>query len=314
MDKRIPVYIITGFLGSGKTTVLKQMVEHAKAKQLKPAILLNELGAENVEKQLFDNEEMIELLDGCICCTIQEDMKEELVAFLEKRQDIDILFIEGTGIANPIEIVEALTHPTLINKVEVHTIIGVVDSSRYLEFQSLFQSSKEIREMLKDQVKASSLLILNKKDLINEKEMKKVIERVERLKQKGVEIVQTSFGEVDKELLFLKRVQTEEWTYQKHSHEHGHHHHHDHPFQAIKLEHIPAMDKRMFEKWLKDQPKLLRAKGYIALSPDHHLFSFQFASGYLQLTPLDEKVVPCLILIGAGLDQSVVESFRNRFS
>ncbi|MFC0473383.1 CobW family GTP-binding protein [Halalkalibacter kiskunsagensis] len=302
MLKRIPVYILTGFLGSGKTTILKRMLHHVKVSGQKPALMLNELGSENVEKELFNDEAMIELLNGCICCTIQDDMRVEIDKLLKSREDIDVLLIEGTGIANPAEIIEALTHPDVIDKVEIQSVIGLVDASRYLEYQSMFQSSKEIRTMLKQQITTSTLLVVNKIDLLDEKKRLKVTSKLEVLKGMNVPMVFAQYGEVDSELLFERRFFTNALHMQDNPEMH-HHVHHSHPFQAIKIEGLEEIDKMSFEKWLKGQSQsLLRAKGYIRFKGSSQLFSFQFASNQLEVIPIESSKSSCIILIGAKLD------------
>jgi G3E family GTPase len=310
MMSRIPVYLLTGFLGSGKTTVLKKMVRLIKDQGKQPALIMNELGSENVEKELFEDEAMIELLNGCICCTIQDDMRNELIQFLKQNHDIDVLLIEGTGIANPAEIVESLTHPELIDQVSIQTIIGMVDASRYLEYQSLFQSSKEIRTMLKQQITSSTLLVVNKTDLIDEKKLKKVITKIEEVKMKDVPIVKAKYGDVSEKALFEKRFLTEIVPVNNHSS----HHHHTHPFQAIKLEGVEVIEKRSFEKWLKDQESILRAKGYIAFEGDQQLYSFQYAADQLEVHPIESNKKTCIILIGTSLDQEQIRRSLTEFA
>ncbi|MCL7747098.1 CobW family GTP-binding protein [Halalkalibacter alkaliphilus] len=310
---RIPVYLLTGFLGSGKTTVLKKMVRSIKDKGKQPALIMNELGSENVEKELFEDEAMIELLNGCICCTIQDDLRNELIQFLKQNHDIDVLLIEGTGIANPAEIVESLTHPELIDQVSIQTIIGMVDASRYLEYQSLFQSSKEIRTMLKQQITSSTLLVVNKTDLIDEKKLKKVITKIEDVKMKDAPIVKAKYGDVSEKALFEKRFLTETVPVNNHS-SHHHHHHHTHPFQAIKLEGIEVIDKKSFEEWLKEQGSILRAKGYIVFKGDRQLYSFQYATNQLELHSIESGKKTCIILIGTSLDQEKIRRSLTKFA
>jgi len=165
MEKSVPAYIITGFLGSGKTTVLQNILTYCKEKNLKPAIVLNEIGETNVEVDLFVEDNVLEMLNGCICCSIQADFTSELQSFLTSltsSERPDILLIEGTGVANPLEIVDALTDPQLIDMVDLHSIINLIDASKYLEYQSIFSSSKEIRTVLRSQITTSSFIILNK--------------------------------------------------------------------------------------------------------------------------------------------------------
>src|SRR6476620_1774345 len=164
--KKIPVYIISGFLGSGKTTVLLDMIKECERNHKRPGIILNELGEVNVESYLFKNQHVKELLNGCICCTIQDDLKETLNDFIEeiKRNNIDVLFIEGTGVANPLEIEEALISP---------------------EFLDYFE--------------------LNKIDLVKEKSLTKIEHKIKQNVKSAVPIYKTKFGDISIKELFLKR-------------------------------------------------------------------------------------------------------------
>ena len=325
-DKRIPVYLITGFLGSGKTTVLLQMIKYFKDKGLTAGVVLNELGEVNVEKDLFSNDEpMLEMLNGCICCTIQEDLKQELSSFLEvytkEKKQLDVILIEGTGIANPSEVVEALTHPDLMNRLQLQSIISLIDASRFLDYLSIFSSSKEIRTVLKQQVTNSSLLILNKVDLVNEKKLEKVMKKMVEMTNGQQEVVKTSYGEVSIDLLLKERVQTTTVSLKQpkqanddhHHHDHHEHHHHPHLFQAIKLDDVPVLDRVAFQKWLQGLPEtVVRAKGIIQLTETPQPFQFQYSSGQLQLVKVDRKnfTNTCIIIIG---HQLAVEEIRQSF-
>ncbi|GAA3314589.1 hypothetical protein GCM10020331_007490 [Ectobacillus funiculus] len=138
---------------------------------MKPAVILNELGSVNVESHLFQEENVFELLDGCICCSIQDDLKVTLTTLLEThaQSPIDVLFIEGTGVANPLEIVEVISSPSLVHFFEIQSVISVIDASSYLEDQSIF-TLKTVRDLLKkNQIKGATSVVLNKVDLVNEK-------------------------------------------------------------------------------------------------------------------------------------------------
>ena len=238
--KKIPVYIISGFLGSGKTTVLLNMIKECERNQKRPGIILNELGEVNVESDLFKNQQVKELLNGCICCTIQEDLKETLNQFTEEiqRNNIDVLFIEGTGVANPKEIEEALISPEFLDHFELNSIISLVDASHYLEYQSYFSSTAEVRKLLKEQISSATMVLLNKIDLVKEKSLTKIEQKIKENVKSGVPIFKTTFGDISIKELFLKRYyvhtaqgQREKTLESSHVHNHKSEHHHDHqPF------------------------------------------------------------------------------------
>ncbi|WP_100372569.1 CobW family GTP-binding protein [Bacillus sp. FJAT-45037] len=317
MNNPIPAYVLTGFLGSGKTTVLRRMIQTAKEEGLRPVIVMNELGEVNVERHLFEDVDMVEMLNGCICCTIQEDMRSELERFFEQENSGgDILFIEGTGIANPEEIVEALTHPNLVEKVQLQSVISLIDASKYLEYQSRFQSSKEVRELLGQQVTSSSLLILNKMDLVSERELAKLYKKLHSIKREEIPILEAINGQVDVGELFLERVDWNKVTLNESAHiEKEHHHHHHHTFQAIRIDGIEKIDRIKFEKWLKQHDQqIIRAKGNITLTESPKKYSFQYASKQLQLSAAASEDELIIILIGIGLDKEELVHSLHSFS
>ncbi|WNF37912.1 GTP-binding protein [Bacillaceae bacterium IKA-2] len=334
MKKTVPAYIITGFLGSGKTTVLQNILIYCKENNLKPAIVLNEIGDTNVEADLFADDSVLEMLNGCICCSIQADFTSELQMFLNSlanNEMPDVLLIEGTGVANPLEIVDALTDPQLIDVVDLYSVINLIDASKYIEYQSIFSSSKEVRDVLKSQITTSSFIILNKLDLINDKLVGKVRKKVGELKRSDTAVVETSYGEVDIQQLFERRISThrtnstlqllepnqsaccDNQTCEDHEHDHNH----NHTFQALKIEIDHPIDRIQLEQWLNRLPKtIVRGKGIIALTETVGLFQFQYSSDILKIERLKTAttVKPCLILIGVDLDSVKIETtFREQF-
>ncbi|MED4016068.1 CobW family GTP-binding protein [Sutcliffiella cohnii] len=296
--KKIPVYVISGFLGSGKTTVLLHMINHFKKENKQPGIILNELGDENVEKHLFSEEKMIELLNGCICCTIQGDLKGTLQSL--KNEPIDVLLIEGTGVANPLEIRDILFDPHFIDTFELQSMISIVDASHYLEYQSFFASSKEIRALLKEQIEAASLLIINKIDLVSEKELKKVERKILLEMNRDIPMYQTTHGEIPLEILLEKRVHVVEVSEQDH-----HHHHH---IEAIKMKWAKPITRKQLEEKLKSlATKVIRAKGIVYLDTSNDLYEFQYAAKQLSVHKINENESPKIILIGKDLSKEEIE-------
>ncbi|QOY35972.1 CobW family GTP-binding protein [Anaerobacillus isosaccharinicus] len=326
MKKRVPAYIITGFLGSGKTTVLQNLLTYCKKNNLKPAIVLNEIGETNVEQDLFHNDQVLEMLNGCICCSIQGDFTQELHSFLTSLNEEDVpdfLFIEGTGVANPLEIVDALTDPLLIDDVDLYSIINLIDGSKYLEYHSIFSSSKEVRTVLKSQVTTSSFIILNKVDLITEKMLQKVRKKMTDLKMDDTPIVETSYGDVDIQLLLERKIRTRRTGISKgkcgctSGHHCEDHSHQDlnHSFQAIKINVANPIDRIQFENWLKRFPDtMVRGKGIVQLTETVGMFQFQYASKQLKLNRMKEatKLDPCIILIGVDLKSKEIEASFNK--
>ncbi|MBM7621439.1 G3E family GTPase [Bacillus tianshenii] len=312
-NPKVPVYVISGFLGSGKTTVLLHMISHFRNIGKNPGIILNELGDENVENHLFEGQQVVELLNGCICCTIQDDLKTTLKGYIN--EEVDVLLIEGTGVANPLEIKDVLLDPLYLEHFELQSMISLVDASHYLEYQSFFNSSKEIRALLKEQVTSANILVLNKIDLVSEKELNKVEAKLADELDDHVPIYRTSFGEVPLELMLEKRFHVREVSHSHSTHELHHHHHHH--IEATKLRVESPVKKDVLEKQLKKLSKhVIRAKGIIQLADDSRYFEFQYAAGQLRLNMIEKPdgLSPAVVLIGDKLEQDKVERFYKELT
>ena len=110
------VYILSGFLGSGKTTLLKGLLQSFKEQEKKPAVLMNELGSVSIDSDVVEEDTALrELLDGCICCTISEKLEAQLQELLVN-EDFDVLVIETTGAAHPVEVVDSILSPLFADK------------------------------------------------------------------------------------------------------------------------------------------------------------------------------------------------------
>jgi G3E family GTPase len=316
--QKIPVYIISGFLGSGKTTLLIHILEYCKSKNIKPAIVLNELGSVNVETHLFENENVFELLNGCICCTIQDDLRTTLTTLLDShiKNPIDVVFIEGTGVANPLEIVEAIASPSLVHSFNVQSIISVIDASTYLEDQSIF-TSKTVRDLLKSQITGATVVVLNKVDLINEKQLKKVQDKLSKALDADTSVINTSYGRVNVEELLQKRAKMTVFSHHRdHEHDHhrhhhscnlGHTHHHEHHkgIKTITIQDIPPVSRKQLKKWLTSLPEgIIRGKGYVLLKDEQGMYPFQYSSKQVHIShfPRNQSIEPCIVLIGRDVD------------
>lgn len=129
MEPITPIYILSGFLGSGKTTLLTRLIAHWKERGLKPAVIMNEIGEVNIDGLAADSDvPTSEMLSGCICCTIRSNLPSEL-AMLIKREQPDVIVIEATGIANPMEILDATAEASLYMRIDVRQMITVIDSA-----------------------------------------------------------------------------------------------------------------------------------------------------------------------------------------
>lgn len=169
MERTVPVFILAGFLGSGKTTLLSRAIRHMKEQGRKPAVVMNELGEVNLDGLAVGIEvPMAEMLDGCICCTVRGDLGLTIQQLIQDEQP-DVIFIEATGVANPMEILDGVTEASLYMKVEMKGVVTVVDAALLKE--QLHKRSGKTYRLLEEQIRCASVLLLNKTDLVAQPEL-----------------------------------------------------------------------------------------------------------------------------------------------
>jgi G3E family GTPase len=234
----LPVTIITGFLGSGKTTLLNHILSNQQG--VKTAVLVNEFGEIGIDNELIvatdETGTMIELSNGCICCTINEDLQNAVYKILEREDKIDYLVVETTGLADPLPVALTFLGSELRDLTRLDSIVTVVDAENFS--LDLFNS-----EVAYNQIAYGDIILLNKSDLVDEATLDLLEVRVRDIKE-GARILRTSKGNVPLSLLLSvglfesdqyfdadgKKRQFDK-TGQDHSdcdHDHGHCEHDDH--------------------------------------------------------------------------------------
>jgi G3E family GTPase len=194
MERTVPVFILSGFLGSGKTTLLTRAIRYMKEQDRKPAVVMNELGEVNLDGVAVGIEvPMAEMLDGCICCTVRGDLGITIQQLIQDEQP-DVIFIEATGVANPMEILDGVTEASLYMKVEMKGVVTVVDAAHLKE--QLHKGTGKTYRLLEEQIRCASVLILNKADLVEETEMERLEEAL-RSWNSYARLLRTVRSEVD---------------------------------------------------------------------------------------------------------------------
>jgi G3E family GTPase len=324
---KVPVIVLSGFLGSGKTTLLIRMLQEAASFNLSPAVLMNELGKQDVDGHLLQEASpgvnMAKLLDGCICCSKKSDISDSIKQLLMRKPDI--ILIELTGVANPEEIVDALTEPALLPHVKLHKVVTILDAENVLEYNSIFASDRELVHTLRRQMEVADLLILNKIDLISDKQQRSIEKTIRKFNERSL-ILPTAHSQFDLELIFgtlsphgshstvstnfnkkfqVKAIKTAQPPSETSKHTPS--------FSRIQTITI-AMDddltlsQRFVERYLaKWGSTLLRAKGYLIIGAKRESFVMQFAGKRTNWQPTTFQGTPYLVLIGMDLDATTLE-------
>lgn len=190
--KKIPVTIITGYLGSGKTTLVNHILTNNKG--WKVAVIVNEFGEVGIDNQLIvsTKEDIIELTNGCICCQVRGDIINMILRILNTNKNLDYLIIETSGLANPIPVAQTFFLKELQQLTEMDAIITVVDADHFE------QNLKRTNGV--DQMKAADIILLNKKETVSAKKREHIKKEIQKIAPKS-RILETSHCEIPLQLL-----------------------------------------------------------------------------------------------------------------
>jgi G3E family GTPase len=235
VKKGLPVTIITGFLGSGKTTLLNHILNNQQG--LKTAVLVNEFGEIGIDNELVvaTDENMVELSNGCICCTINSDLVDAVYKVLERQENIDYLVVETTGLADPLPVALTFLGTELRDLTRLDSIITVVDAANYS--LDLFNS-----EAAHSQIAYGDVILLNKTDLVGESDLKELEKKINDVKE-GARIIRTNNSQVPLPLILSVGLFESDKYFAADNHEHHNHEHHDHhDHSTCGHEHEPEHD------------------------------------------------------------------------
>jgi G3E family GTPase len=338
----LPVTIITGFLGSGKTTLLNHILTNQQG--LKTAVLVNEFGEIGIDNELIistdDDNNMVELSNGCICCTINTDLVDAVYKVLERQDKIDYLVVETTGLADPLPVALTFLGTELRDLTRLDSIITVVDAANYS--LDLFNSQAAY-----SQIAYGDVILLNKTDLVSQAELETLEAKIREVKE-GARIIRTNRSEVPLPLILsVGLFETDKYFddaanehshdhhHDHHDHEHEHHQHHDHDhsecghdhdhdhehhhhsdhlendgFTSISFQSDKPFAIRKFQYFLDNQlpETVFRAKGIMWFdeSPKRHIFHLCGKRFTLDDDEWKGEKKNQLVLIGQNLDHEAL--------
>jgi G3E family GTPase len=311
MTAKTRIDLLFGFLGSGKTTLARRILEEWGPKR-RLALIVNEFGDVGVDGDILsgNNIDLIQLSSGCLCCTLKGSLLSAVEELATKSQ-LDHIVIEATGVAEPEEMLSSFSEPGFLDRFEVGPLVTVVDVPKYLK----------IREMLgpfyEAQVEKSDFIILNKLDLATTELAEEVRAEVADLNEAAliryaercdVDLLEVLDGPPSSA---LARFAADDQGHDQHDHAHeheegaGHDHHHGAlhaPAESFVLDTPDPVDRAALTAFFANAPEgLWRAKGFVKIDGADMLV--QFAMGELEITPAAARDRHYLVFIGDALDQ-----------
>lgn len=335
----IPATILTGFLGSGKTTLLKRVLEEAHGQKI--AIIENEFGEENIDSDILvsdTKEQIIQMSNGCICCTIREDLRETLQLLAAKKRqgllNFDRVVIETTGLADPGPVAQTFfMDDEIAESYLLDSILTLVDAKHA-------QTQLNERQEARRQVGFADQIFISKTDLVGKEEVDALMHRLThmnpRAPQKAVHFGEVALSEVfdlrgfnlnaklDIDPDFLKEeehehhdhVHGEHCDHPSHDHGGGHHHHHDDDVKSFVFKSDRAFDPAKLEDFLGAivniyGPRMLRYKGVLHMKGTERKVIFQGVHQLMgsDLGPpwgADEKRSSKMVFIGIDLPKDIL--------
>jgi cobalamin biosynthesis protein CobW len=215
---RVPCTIITGFLGAGKTTLIRHLLGHAKGRRL--AVIVNEFGDVGIDGEILrgcgdaacPEENIVELANGCLCCTVADEFVPALDSILARRPAVEHIVIETSGLALPKPLVQAFHWPAIRSRVTVDGVVAVVDGAavahgqvaadterlaRQREADPSLDHDDPVEEVFADQIACADLVVLNKRDLLDDAALDGVLATVAGRLPRAVKVVAVADGKID---------------------------------------------------------------------------------------------------------------------
>lgn len=249
MPAKIPATVVTGFLGAGKTTLIRHMLQNAEGKKI--ALIINEFGDLGVDGDILKGcgeetcteDDIVELSNGCICCTVADDFIPTMEQLLSREDKPDHIVIETSGLALPQPLVRAFNWPGISTKVTVDGVVTVVDGRAVHDGQFAhnvaavdaqraqdenLDHETPLSELFEDQVACADMIVVNKTDLLDASEAETLTAKLKEESRDGVQVVKAKLGALPVDVLLGQGIGAEGDLDARHEVHHHHHHDDDH--------------------------------------------------------------------------------------
>ena len=335
---KIPAPVITGFLGAGKTTLIRNLLENANGRRI--ALIINEFGDLGVDRELVngcgiegcDEDDVVELANGCICCTVADDFLPAMEKLLDRDVPPDHIVIETSGLALPKPLVKAFNWPEIRSRVTVDGVVAVIDSpavaeGRFADDVEAVEAERRadealdhdnpLEEVFEDQLLCADLVVLNKADIVGEAAIKKIAEGLAAHMRPAVKAIPAVEGALDIEVLLGLSAAAEDGIDSRLSH-HDTEEGHDHDdFESFSVNLGEIADPGAFEILLTELTKahdILRLKGFLHVPGKDMRHVVQGVGPRIQRYfdrpwGSDEQRLSRLVVIGQkGIDRVAIEA------
>lgn len=351
MPAKIPATVVTGFLGAGKTTLIRHMLMNAEGKRI--ALIINEFGDLGVDGEILRScgietcrdEDIVELSNGCICCTVADDFIPTMEKLLGRDDPPDHIVIETSGLALPQPLVRAFNWPGISTRVTVDGVVTVVDGKavaegRFAHDEAAVDAQRAadegldhetpLSELFEDQIACADMIVVNKTDLLGEAEAEALAAQIKSEARSGVQVLRTAMGALPIEVLLGQGAAAESDMDARgevhHHHDHDdddddddddHDHHHDHghdEFESFVVTRGEIGDPAAFAAQVAAVIRahdILRLKGFAAVAGKPMRLTLQAVGPRVDHyfdRPADSRETRLVVIGEKGLDRAAIEA------